>query len=296
MKTLLFSLIFLLSELFTINVQAQVSDSCNCLPLYTHAESQSSKIQIEKIVVLDSAKYSTLPSPVEDLDSLSSLLVYPKIAERALISGVSKYLVTINSDGGVERIKQLLGKGAGLDEVPLNVLWKMKFNPAKIKNKAVECDVYVFVNFMAKKIIDEPDFVFDEIKYESPTITGHPTYILVFRKDRSANFIQITGDGKKESAGKIREFDFLKLSDFIISQGFFCLDSIYIGEIDDSWSSTITVKYGDVTKSVSQKRGNHYPISYWAIYRLMKGIKDDIKWEVVNFESYIKKLPIQKDK
>ncbi len=295
MKTLLYIFAFLLSGLSVNQIQAQTKDSCGCVPLYTHSESQSSKIQIEKIVVLDSAKYSTLPSPVDNLDSLSGLLVYPKIAERAVISGVTKYLLTINSNGEVEKIKQLLGVGAGLDEVPLNILKKMKFNTAKIKNRPVESEVIVIINCMAKKIIDEPGFVLDDIKYESPVVSAYRSVILVFKKDGEASLTEIDGAGKKESAGKIRKLDFIRLSDFIISQGFFCLDSNYVGDIDDAWSSMITVKYEKVTKSVSQRRGNNYPISYWAIYRLMYDIKDDIKWEVVNYESYIKKLPVQKD-
>lgn len=291
MKTLLFSFVFFFSELFTLNVQAQAKDSCNCVPLYTHSESQSSKIQIEKIVVLDSAKYSVLPTPVDNLDSLSSLLVYPKIAERAVISGVTKYLLTINSNGEVEKIKQLLGVGAGLDEVPLNKLKKMKFNTAKIKNRPVESEVIVIINCMVKKIIDEPGFVLDEIKYESPVVSAYRSVILVFKKDGEASLTEIDGAGKKESAGKILKLDFIRLSDFIISQGFFCLDSNYVGDIDDAWSSMITVKYEKVTKSVSQRRGNNYPISYWAIHVIMEAIKKGIKWEVVNYESYIKKLP-----
>jgi hypothetical protein len=85
MKIFLFTFTYLVLVSNSINAQITVNDdSCNCPPQYTHSKILKENIKIEKIVVLDSAKYSVLPSIKDELDSLTGLIIYPEIAKRAL--------------------------------------------------------------------------------------------------------------------------------------------------------------------------------------------------------------------
>lgn len=296
MKIYLIAIILILFELFNIRVHAQPNiDTCNCPPQYTHSEILNSSIKIGKVVVLDSIKYSTLPSTINNLDSLSSLILYPEIAKRAIVYGEVKYLLSITNEGKVKEIKLIKGLGAGLDEVSLDILKELNFNPAKIKNIAVESEVNITVNFKVHKTIDEPDIVLDEIKYESVGRTEYFKTTIVFKKDSSAYYKRRNADEIEEAVGKINPFKYSKLSEFILSQCFFSLKEIYKGRTTDAGTAIITVKYNNITKSVTSTGGEFYPISFWAIKNLIGLFRNEIKWEIINYESGIKKLPEQTD-
>jgi hypothetical protein len=187
------------------------------------------------------------------------------------------------------------GLGAGLDELSLDVLKELNFNPAKIKNIAVESEVNIMVNFKVRKTIDEPDIVLDEIKYES---VGHTEYFkttIVFKKDGSAYYKRRNADEIEEAVGKINPFNYSKLSEFILSQCFFSLKEMYKGRTTDSGTAIVTVKHNNITKSVTSTGGEFYPISFWAIKNLIGQFRNEIKWEIINYESGIEKLPEQAD-
>jgi TonB family protein len=296
MKIYIISIILFLFGTFNISSQTQLNkDTCNCPSQYTHSEILNSSIKIGKVVVLDSTKYSTLPSTINNLDSLSSLILYPEIAKRAIVFGEVKYLLSITSEGKVKEIKLIKGLGAGLDEASLDILKELNFNPAQTKNIAVESEVNIAVNFNVHKTIDEPDIVLDEIKYESVGRTEYFKTTMVFKKDSSAYFERRNADEIEEAVGKINLFKYSKLSDFILSQCFFNLKEIYKGRTTDAGTAIITVKHNNITKSVTSTGGEFYPISFWAIANLIKFFKSEIKWEIIKYESGIKKLPEQND-
>ena len=85
------------------------------------------------------------------------------------------------------------------------------------------------------------------------------------------------------------------MNDFILAQCFFNLKDVYKGGITDAGTATLTVKHNNVIKSVSSTGGEYYPISFWVIKNLIGQFKNEIKWEIINYESGIKKLPEQTD-
>lgn len=294
-KLSIFTILFLVG-LFNNKAQAQLNnDTCNCPPLYTRSDIFDTDIKIGKVVVLDSAKYSTLPSILGNLDSLSNLIHYPEIAKMANVFGEVKYLIKITGEGEVKELKLIKGAGAGLDESAMDILKEIKFNPAKIDKKVADSQVYIVVNFKVNKSIDKPDFELDEIKYEGFLDSGYLKRIIIFRKDGSAYFYRRNGD-EEESIGQIKKYRFSKLSDFIISQCFFNLNDVYKGRTSDRGISVLTIKYNNDTKSVTSRGGEFYPISFWAIIKLIQYFKSVIKWEIIKYDSGIEKLPKRNEK
>ena len=108
MKIYRIAIILILFELFNIWIHAQSNlDTCNCPPQYTHSVILNSSIKIGKVVVFDSTKYSTLPSTINNLDSLSSLILYPEFAKMALVDGEVKIVGKVASK---DEIKKILSK------------------------------------------------------------------------------------------------------------------------------------------------------------------------------------------
>ena len=212
MKIYLISILLILFVPFNIRSQTQLNkDTCNCPPQYTHSEMFNSSIKIGKVIVLDSAKYSTLPSAINNLDSLSSLILYPEFAKRAIVYGEVKYLIFVTNEGKVKEIKLIKGLGAGLDEVSLDILKKLNFNPAKIKNKVVESKVLYYNKFCWQiRLLSKPDIVLDEIIYETVGASEYFKTTVVFKKDNSAYFKRRNGDEKEEAVGKINSFKYSK--------------------------------------------------------------------------------------
>jgi len=295
MKIYFGGLILVLFGLCNINAQTNsnnFTDSCNCPLQYTHSEILKGNIKIEKIVVLDSTKYSTLPTVKDNLDSLSKLILYPEFTKRAMVSGQSTYLLTIDILGKVKEVKVKKGIGAGLDEASIDILKGTHFTPAKIENNSVESEVNIIINFSVNRSIDKPEYVLDEIKYESIGITTYFKNTIIFRKDGSANYIHNYPDDYEESIGKINSFNYSKLSDFILSQCFYKMNDSYHGRNTHGGTTTITVIHNNVVKSVSSTGGEYYPIGFWAISNLIRYLNDGIKWEIIKkSESSLKKLP-----
>ena len=294
MKIYFGGLILVLFGLCNINAQTNsnnFTDSCNCPPQYTHSEILKGNIKIEKIVVLDSAKYSVLPSIKDNLDSLTGLIIYPEIAKRADVFGEVIYLLKINEEGRVKEIKVKRRLGAGLDEAPLDILKSINFNPARINNKAAESQVYVSVNYKIDKFIDKPEYEFDEINYELYANLPYYRTIINFSKDGSACLIEDKGYKNEESIGRINPYFYSKLSDFIISQCFHNFKEIYYHSTSDIPKTTITLKFNNKIRTVSAYGDEHTPIGWWAIKNLIVHIKEQIKWEIIKSESTIKKLP-----
>lgn len=282
MKTKLFPWIIFVVFLNSV-IRAQILGE-NCPASYTHAKIIDSQVRIANVDVKESSKYSVLPSFINDLDSVSSLIIYPDIARRAEIECTLKLILTIDSTGNVMNTNVLKGCGAGLEEAAIESLLKEQFYPAKISEKRVESEIIVDIIFDLNVYFDKPDLLFDEIKFQLDGNLPALHQTIIYRSDGTAYFQEDYGykESEKNLTGKIYKSGFTKLNDFIISQCFLNFENEYISQNPSDYPTIkITVQNDNITKSVTAKGEGYAPISFWAIKNVIRYLKDQIKWEEV---------------
>ena len=225
--------IFIWSILILIIQSSSFSQigSENCPEFYTHIKLIDSSVRIINVEVKDSAKYSHLPTFINNLDSISSMIIYPDIAKRAEIECTLKLLLTIDSTGKVTHIHDLKGCGAGLDDAAIESLKNERFYPAKILEREVESEIIADIKFDLNIYYDKPYMLFDEIKFQLDGNMPALHQTIIYRSDGTAYFQEDYGykESEKNLVGKIYKSGFTNLNDFIISQCF--LD--YVRSLDD---------------------------------------------------------------
>ena len=274
-----------ISLLFSYSFCAQEIINDDCPPLFTHTEISVPKIEITKIDVVDSIKYSSLPKFILSIDSLSKLFEIPEIARRAGVEGNVNVKVKIDPKGKVTRAEIIKGIGGGCDESALDVILKAKFYPAKIKNEAIASELNIWVNFAWAKGIDKPDYYFDEIIYSERGSGFYKT--LKLNKFSEGTFIENNIDTIVASIkkGKIPLGLYTKLNDFIISQcNYQNYNQRFYTGINSRYDPEISLytKIGTTEKSVQAKGFDSMPIGFWALTKLILYVKDQIKWEEVD--------------
>lgn len=284
MKNQLIRNIFI-SLLFSYSFCAQEIINDDCPPLFTHTEISVPKIEITKIDVVDSIKYSSLPKFILSIDSLSKLFEIPEIARRVGVEGNVNVKVKIDPKGKVTRAEIIKGIGGGCDESALDVILKAKFYPAKIKNEAIASELNILVNFAWAKGIDKPDYYFDEIIYSERGSGFYKT--LKLNKFSEGTFIENNIDTIVASIkkGKIPLGLYTKLNDFIISQcNYQNYNQRFYTGINSRYDPEISLytKIGTTEKSVQAKGFDSMPIGFWALTKLILYVKDQIKWEEVD--------------
>ena len=162
-------LITILTLLISSFLSAQNTNE-NCPPLYTHSILKNPNVQIVKIEVIDSNKFTSRPQFELDKDSIAELIYYPEIAKRAGVEGVVVIKINLDINGFVTNRKLIKGVGAGCDESALDILRKLQFYPAKIGNKKVNSEINVWVEFKLNEYVDKPDILLNEIIYEDNDI------------------------------------------------------------------------------------------------------------------------------
>lgn len=266
---------------------AQENDDMNsdCPPLFTRTTIRVSKIEITKIDVVDSIKYSFLPNFILSKDSLSKLFKFPEIARRAGVEGNVIVKIKIDPKGKVSDAKIIKGIGGGCEEAALDVLLKAKFYPAKIKNEAIASELNIWVNFAWAKGIDKPDYYFDEIIYRESGGGFYWTLRLiksgkVTSIENSINTVEAT-----VKKGEIPLGLYTKLNDFIISQcNYQNYNPRFYTGINSRYDPAISLytKIGSTEKSVQAKGFDSMPIGFWALTKLILYVKDQIKWAEVD--------------
>jgi len=257
----------------------------DCPPLFTRTTIKIPKIEINKIEVIDSIKYSSLAKFILSKDSLSKLVRYPEIAKRAGVEGEVIVKLKIDLTGKVSKAEIIKGIGAGCDEAALDVLLKVKFTPAKINTETVTSELNIWVNFTLTEGIDKPDYYFDEIIYResSPEIN----WTLKLTKSGKVTLIENNIDNVKASVnkGEIPLGLYTKLNDFIISQcNYQNYDPRFYTKINSRYDPKISLymRTGSTEKSVQAKGFDSMPIGFWALTKLILYVKDQIKWEEVD--------------
>jgi TonB family protein len=293
MKSFLFAICITVIVISNITAQIYLNkdNDCSCLKQYTHSLIRYPKIQIGNISIKDSTKYTTPPTLIGNIDSLSTLIVYPQVALRAEVRGINTFLLRIDQSGKVKDVKLIRGLGAGLDESAIEILNGLKFIPATIHTMSVESEIYIPVNFEFYRAYDQPEFIFDEIKYEQLANMPYHQTVLKLTKEGSAYYKTDNGFEREESFGNIDSRSYIKLNDFIISQCFNDYEEKYYGQISDVAKYIITVKLNDKVKTVSYAGDANYPISLWAIQNVVLNMKNNVKWDNTKKESTLKQLP-----
>lgn len=257
----------------------------DCPKLYTRSVTKIPKIEIAKIEVYDSIKYSSLPQFILSKDSISKLFKHTEIAKRAGVEGYVKVKVTVGANGEVSKTEVIRGIGAGCEERALDVLSNVNFYPAKINNDYVVSEVEIWVSFAWIKGIDKPDYYFDEILY---TESGSGFYkVLKLDKFGKVTLIENSYNTVEDSIkkGEIPLGLYTKLNDFIISQ---CNYQNYISHFYYDKPSryepeiTLITKIGSTEKYFRAKGFDFIPIGFWALTRLMLYVQDQIILEKVD--------------
>ncbi len=279
-----FLLIVILTLLISSFVFAQNTNE-NCPPLYTHSILNNPSVQIVKIEVVDSNKFSLLPMFELNKDSIAKLIYYPEIAKRAGVQGDVVVKINLNNNGIVKSYKFIKGIGAGCDESALDILRKLKYTPAKIGDKNVNSEFEVWVKFDLNEYVDKPDILLNEIIYEENNIYTYKK--LVLDKTGHVNYVEkdLTAESGPEliveKKGEIRPNIFERLNDLIVSQCFLSYKKDYVTTLinPDRWEY-ITVK-NDFTEKRVSSNGKGDPVGLWAILNILRHIQDQITWEEV---------------
>ncbi len=188
MKKQLYFLSFLIILIFTTALAQSEND--NCPSLFTRSKIKNPKVQITKVEVVDSNKFTVLPQFVMDKDSVSRLFIYPEIAKRAGVEGIVIFRVEIDEYGKAIKANLIEGIGAGCDDVVLYTLLKAKYKNAKVLDKNISSEIFVTVKFSLNIVVDNPDLVFDEIIY----IDHSPVYFykkIVLNKFGNVTYYEI---------------------------------------------------------------------------------------------------------
>ncbi len=281
LKTFLF-LLLLFTISYAQNDKIEIKELNDCPPLYTRSPIQYTNIKIEKVGILDSNKYSTLPKFILDKDSIAKLIYYPEIAKRAGVEGEVVVLVSIDANGIVTKTSMIKAIGAGCDEAALDILSKTRYYPASIIDEKVPSEILVYLNFSVTDIIDKPDILLDEIIYEISE-TENRKRLILDKSGRAEFQEQKYQENSNSKEGIIPIEIYTKLSDFIISQCFLNYEDSYSPvSFRRSPVVTIIVFYGSNQKSVSSYGNNDGdPVGLWAITKVIEKLQDDIKWEII---------------
>ena len=86
------------------------------------------------------------------IDSLLSLLKYPKVAVRAWIQGIISVKFVVDTLGFAKNIKVKHGIWSGIDEAVKEVISELPFEPAYLNGKPVPREVVAILRF---KILDK---------------------------------------------------------------------------------------------------------------------------------------------
>lgn len=289
MKIVAIKTFILLILLFTFSYaqddKIKIGELNDCPPLYTRFPNRYTNIEIVKVGVVDSNKYSALPNFFLDNDSLAKLIYYPEIAKRASVEGDVVIMVNIDANGIVIKTSVVKAIGAGCDEAALDILSKTRYYPATIIDDKVPSEILVYVNFSLTDIIDKPDTLIDEIIYEDNDLYNYKK--LTLDKLGNVNYFEIDkweepdSENKIEKKGKINIELYTRLSDFIISQCFLDFKNYYYNTYTSHRRyEIITVKIDPNEKRVSSN-GQGDPVGLWAILNLIKYFEDQIEWEEV---------------
>lgn len=254
----------------------------NCPSLYTRSKVKTPTINIIKIEVLDSNKYTTLPQFIIKEDSLEKLMMYPEIAKRAGVEGFVVVRVQIDENGKVIKANVIKGIGAGCDDAAVDILQKTKYKNAIISDENFPSEILVTFYFALNLSIDKPDLVLDEIIYEDNSLRSYKKF--VFDKFGNASYYEIDKTDEFESDLEIKKFGkinvdtYTRLSDFIISQCFLEYKNYYYGSsTDHERRETVTVKTDTIEKYV-RSNGKGDPVGLWAIINLIPYVENQIKW------------------
>ncbi len=284
LKTFLF-IVLLFTISYAQDDKIEIGELNDCPPLYTRFPIRYTNIEIAKIEVIDSSKYSTLPQFVLDKGSLAKLIYYPEIAKRASVEGDVVIMLNIDANGIVIKTSVVKAIGAGCDEAALDILSKTKYYPATIIDEKVPSEILVYVNFSLTDIIDKPDILLDEIIYEDNDLYNYKK--LTLDKFGNVNYFEIDkweepdSENKIEKKGNIKIELYTRLSDFIISQCFLDFNKYYSNTSSSHQRmEIITVKTGSIEKYVNSN-GSGDPVGLWAILNLIKYFEDQIEWEEV---------------
>lgn len=91
-----------------------------------------------------------MPAPVGGYEAVYKKIVYPEIARRVGVNGKVYILVYVNESGGVDDVKLIKGIGGGCDEVAMNAIKTIKFQPGKNGGAAVKVKLSMAINFKLK--------------------------------------------------------------------------------------------------------------------------------------------------
>ena len=130
--------------------------------------------------------------------------------------------------------------------------------------------------FRIKRIKDSPEEIVKYIRYDDYYFDNGFTFSI---SPNDSVYYKLLKRGKEVlKVGKTEFTTFKYLSNFILSQCFLKWDKNYFNGILHSSNKTLTLELSDKTHSVEIK-GNFYPISFWAIQKIILDIIDDTDWE-----------------
>jgi len=264
--------------------QGNYTKNKDCPPLFTRIRTIVSEIKIVNIDVEDSANYDSQPRFIEDLETVAKKIIYPEIEKRAGVDGRVVLHINIDSLGQVIKGNILKGIGGdGIEESTLDKIKKEKFHPAMKNNKKIASQLTVTIIFSLNYQVDKPELDLDEIKCELHGGYIYDIRTIIFRKDGTAYFNHDRGyEPPQKFIGVIKSDLYIKLNDFIISQCFLDYESDYISNIpSDSPKTIITIKSGNLEKSITSQGKSYEPIGFWAIKTVILQAKESVKWEEV---------------
>ena len=235
-----------------------------------------SDVTLEKVIIEDSLKYSSLPIPITNIDSLCRTIKYSDLALYARQEGRLVIQCSIDSLGFVSSTKLIKGIFKDLDERADSISKLFKFKPAKKGNEDIPSIIEVFFRFRIKTVKDSPEEIVKSIQYDDYYLDNG--FTLLISPNDSVYYKERKNDKVIMKAGKTDSATFKYLSTFILSQCFLKWNKDYFNGIIHSSNITLSLELSDKTHSIGFK-GNFYPISFWAIQKIILDIIDDTDWE-----------------
>jgi protein TonB len=96
--------------------------------------------------------YDEAPYPIGGYEAIGRAIIYPDIAREAGIEGTVVVQIFVNERGYVEEVVVLKGLPmTGLDEAAISGIKKVRFKPAKQRDRRIGVWISVVVNFRLKQ-------------------------------------------------------------------------------------------------------------------------------------------------
>lgn len=233
-------------------------------------------IIVDTVIVLEPKELSTVPSPIEGLEKLSTSVKYPEIARLAGFEGKVILIANIDTLGNPVKIEVKLSDAEIFNNAVTETIKGTKFIPAYKNGKSIEAKIAIAFSFVLKQ---KKNIQIDTIIVDKSVCLGNcPSYTITLCKNGEVIYdgrYYVDKLGKWKSTLSKNEFE--GITSLIFAIDFFNKNEIYSTNASDFPWVTITVISNQLIKKVK----TDFYVPLWELARLVDCLTEVLDWEEI---------------